>query len=321
MKSSKIPHSNCEFRITTLWCPITMALPNLADILSKINDGVCILDKDRQVTFANDKASQILETADQVFRCRLAQALTDQVCVRFEHLNVSMQRWFEHQTYPSADGGLTLFSRDITSRHRLEEALRASEDRFRRLIDSNIIGVLVVESGIITEANDVFLRRVGYSRDDVVSRRLRWREMTPAEYDEADARARQQIAANGVFAPYEKEFIGKNGDRVPILIGGVGTPSPSAETLCLVLDLSERRRAEERMRTLVECGKILASSLECEKTFVEVAEFLVSNLADSCFLFVKEEDTVVRMAAARRTPLTAPKEPDPAAIERILSAR
>ncbi len=298
-----------------------MALPNLADIISKINDGICILDKDRQVTFANENASRILETADQVFQSRIAQALKEQAQVRFEHLHVVMKRWFEHQTYPGEDGGLTLFSHDITSRRRLEEALRASEDRFRRLIDSNIIGVLVVESGIITEANDVFLGTVGYSRDDVVSRRLRWREMTPPEYDEVDARARHQIAANGVFAPYEKELIGKNGDRIPILIGGVGTPSPSVETLCLVLDLSERRRAEERMRTLVECGKILASSLECEKTFVEMAEFLVSKLADSCFIFVKEEDTLVRMAAAHRLSLAAIAEPEVADIEQILSAK
>jgi len=298
-----------------------MPLPNLADILSKINDGICILDKDRQVTFANDKASRILETADHLFHDRIAQALKDQTPVCFEYLHVSMKRWFEHQTYPNADGGLTVFSRDITSRHRLEEALRASEDRFRRLIDSNIIGVLVVESGIITEANDVFLRMIGYSRDDVVSRRLRWREMTPPEYDEVDAKARQQIAAYGGFAPYEKEFIAKSGDRLPILIGGVGMPSPSIETLCLALDLSERRWAEERMRTLVECGKILASSLECEKTFLEVAEFLVSKLADSCFIFVKEEDTFVRMAAAHRAPLAEATEPDPADIERILSSR
>jgi len=97
-----------------------MALPNLADILGKINDGICILDNDRQVTFANDKAARILETADQVFQSRIAQALKDQAPVRFEHLHVSMKRWFEHQTYPSSDGGLTLFSRDITSRHRLE---------------------------------------------------------------------------------------------------------------------------------------------------------------------------------------------------------
>src|SRR5262249_15299806 len=124
----------------------------------------------------------------------------------------------------------------------------------------------------------------------------------------------------GVFAPYEKEFIAKDGGRVPILIGGVGTPSPSVETLCLVVDLSERRRAEERMRTLVECGKILASSLECEKTFVEMAEVLVSKVADSCFIFIREEDTLIRLAAARRAPAAATAEPDEAEIDRILSA-
>src|SRR5256712_5757024 len=179
-----------------------MPLPNLADILSKINDGICILDKDRQVTFANDKASRILETADHLFHDRIAQALKDQTPVRFEYLHVSMKRWFEHQTYPNADGGLTVFSRDITSRHRLEEALRASEERFR---------------------------------------------------------------------------------------------------------------------TFVECDKILASSLECEKTFVETADFLVSKLADSCFIFVKEEDTLLCMAAAHQPLMAATNGPAASEIERILS--
>src|SRR5439155_23893245 len=127
-----------------------MPLTNLADILSKINDGIFILDKGRQVTFANDKASRILETADHLFHDRIAQALKDQTPVRFEYLHVSMKCWFEHQTYPNADGGLTVFSRDVTSRHRLEEALRAREDSFRRLIDSNIIDVFFVYSAINT---------------------------------------------------------------------------------------------------------------------------------------------------------------------------
>src|SRR5436190_648109 len=233
-----------------------MASPDLADILTKISDGLCVLDKDRQVIFVNDKASQILETADESFHVRIAQSLTDKVPVRFDHLHASMKRWFEHQTYPNADGGLTLFSRDITARHRLEEALRASEERFRRLMDSNIIGVLVVETGMITESNDVFLNMVGYTRDDIVAKRLRWREMTPLEYDELDARARCEIETNGIFPPYEKEFIRKNGTRIPILISGVGMGKHPVETLCLALDLSHRRRAEERLQALVECGKI-----------------------------------------------------------------
>jgi PAS domain S-box-containing protein len=297
-----------------------MPSPNLADVLSKISDGLCVLDKSRQVTFVNDKASQILETADDGFHYRITQALKDAVPMRFAHFHASMKRWFEHQTYPNADGGLTLFSHDITSRHRLEEALRASEERFRRLIDSNIIGVLVVEAGMITEANDVFLKMVGYSQSDVVARRLRWLEMTPTSYDELDARAWREIEASGVFSPYEREFIRRNGSRVSVLIGGVGTRNQPAETLCFALDLSERKRAEERMSMLVECGKILASSLECDRTFSELADFIVSRRSDSCFIFVKEEHTLVRVAAAHHVPMAPVPEPEAEDIDRVLSA-
>src|SRR2546428_9759355 len=108
-----------------------MSLPNLADILSKVSEGVCVLDKSRHLTFANETASQIMETDDQAFHDRIAQVLNNPAPVRFEHMHVSMKRWFEHQTYPNADGGLTLLPRDITSRRRLEQALRASEERFR----------------------------------------------------------------------------------------------------------------------------------------------------------------------------------------------
>src|SRR5438477_9678783 len=170
-----------------------MPAPNLAEILSKISDGLSVFDKDLGLTFVNDKAASILEAADEAFHNRLAQTLKDHAPIRFDHFHASMSRWFEHQTYPNPDGGFTLFSRDITSRRRLEDALRASEERFRRLMDSDIIGMLVVESGMVTEANDVFLTSLGYTRDDLVSRQLRWRQLTPPEYDDADAAARQEI--------------------------------------------------------------------------------------------------------------------------------
>src|SRR5437016_13296163 len=296
-----------------------MPSPNLADILAKISDGLCVLDQDGRVTFANDKASEILQTADSVFQDRIKQALRDSIPTRFEFFHQSLKRWFEHQKYPHSDAGLTLFSRDITSRRRLEDALRASEERFRRLMDSDIIGMLVVESGMVTEANDVFLTSLGYTRDDLVSRQLRWRQLTPPEYDDADAVARQEIEMNGVFSPYEKEFIRKNGRRVSVLIGGVSTHKDPPETLCLALDLSERKRAEERMRGLVECGKILASSLDCEKTFPEVAEFIAANVADSCLIFVNEQGSLVRMAAAHRAPIVRDADIDPVDIRRVLA--
>jgi PAS domain S-box-containing protein len=225
--------------------------------------------------------------------------------LRFEHFHAPLNRWFEHHTFPNADGGLTVTSRDSTSRHRIEEALRASEERFQRVIESNIIGVIVVENGIITEANDVFLKMVNYTREDLVQKQLAWHKMTPSEFDVLDAKARIELQSGGVFSPYEKEFICKDGRRISVLIGGVVTKSHvnAHETLCLVLDLSERRLAEERMRSIVEVGRILASSLECEKTFPELAEFIVSKLANSCMIFVRENDRLIRLASTHSIPL------------------
>ena len=296
-----------------------MTSVNLAEILAKISDSLFVLDNNGHITFVNDKASQILDKTDQAFHDRISQALRDQLTTRFECFHALLKRWFEHQTYPNADGGLTVFSRDITSRRRLEEALRASEDRFRRLIDSDIVAIFVVESGIITEANDVFLKMVAFTRDDVVGARLRWRELTPPEYDHLDAAARFELKKNGVFAPYEKDLIRKDGARFSILIGGVTTNNEGTETLCLAVDLSQRKRAEQRMRTLVECSKILASSLECEKTFPETTEYIVSKLADACQIYVMEGDRPIRLSAAHRTPMNVKAEVVPEDICRILT--
>jgi PAS domain S-box-containing protein len=277
----------------------------LADALSKINDGICVFGSDRKPTFVNEKASQLLETADNEFQAKIKLAFTDGSVRRFEHFHTGLDRRFEHQSYLHDDGGLTIISRDITSRHRIEAALRANEERFRRIIDSNIIGVIVVEAGIITEANDGFLKMVAHTRRELVTRQLHWQEMTPPEYDAADAKARVELKTAGVFSPYEKEFFRKDGSRVPILISGVAIEGPpnTPETLCLAMDLSERRRAEERVRLIVECSKILASSLECDKTLPEVAEFVVSKIANTCSIFVREDDELTKAAAASRTPV------------------
>jgi PAS domain S-box-containing protein len=284
--------------------------PNLAEILSKIHDGICVLGSDEQVTFVNEKATHILQTADDDFRGKITKAARDRAATRFEHFHASMNQWFEHQAYPNVDGGLTLISRDTTSRHRIEDALRASEERFRRVVESRIIGVVVIQDGFITEANDVFLNMLGYTRTDVVTHQLNWRQMTPSDCDDLDAEARSELHASGMFSPYEKEFLCNDGRRVPVLVCGVATQvkSDAEETLCLVLDLSERRRADERLRSILEGGKILASSLECEKMLPELAEFIVSKLADSCVIFIKEDDRLVRVTSAHSIPIKPDEE-------------
>src|SRR6202035_1687940 len=64
---------------------------------------------------------------------------------------------------------------------RLYNDLQEREARIRRLVDSNIMGILIFDvQGRIIEANQAFLDMLGYSRDDLISGRLRWTELTRA---------------------------------------------------------------------------------------------------------------------------------------------
>jgi PAS domain S-box-containing protein len=132
---------------------------------------------------------------------------------------------------------------------RLYNDLGEREARIRRLPDSNIIGILIWDfQGRIIEANQAFLDIVGYAREDLVSGRLRWRELTPAEWHDADDQARAELKAAGTVQPREKEYFRKDGSRVPVLLGATTFGDRQDEGVAFVLDLTERKHAEEALR-------------------------------------------------------------------------
>jgi PAS domain S-box-containing protein len=123
------------------------------------------------------------------------------------------------------------------------------EARIRRLVDSNIIGIIIWGlDGQIMDANEAFLRIVGYDRDDLASGGLSWRALTPPEWRDADSRRVAQLEATGIARPYEKEYLRKDGSRVPVLVGGALFEDGGDEGVAFVLDLSEQKRAEEGLR-------------------------------------------------------------------------
>jgi PAS domain S-box-containing protein len=132
---------------------------------------------------------------------------------------------------------------------RLYRELQEREAKIRRLVDANIIGVVIGNlDGAIIEANDAFLDMVGYSRDDLVAGRLRRTELTPAEWRAATERAIAQLRATGRSDTYEKEYVRKDGSRVPVLVGGAALEDTRTQWVSFVLDLSERKRAEEALQ-------------------------------------------------------------------------
>jgi PAS domain S-box-containing protein len=132
---------------------------------------------------------------------------------------------------------------------RLYHDLGEREARIRRLVDSNIIGIVIWDfQGRIIEANQAFLDMLGYSREELISGRLRWTELTPAEWAPADQDALAQISATGSCKPFEKEYSRKDGSRVPILIAGALFEWKRDEGVAFVIDMTDRKRAEEALR-------------------------------------------------------------------------
>ena len=132
---------------------------------------------------------------------------------------------------------------------RLYRELQNREAKIRRLVDANIIGISVWNlQGEIVEANEAFLQMVQYSPEDVASGRLRWKDLTPAEWRESDERAVADLRTIGIAKPFHKEYFRKDGSRVPVLIGAATFDETGNQGVAFVLDLSEQKRAEEELR-------------------------------------------------------------------------
>ncbi|MEH2046135.1 PAS domain S-box protein [Nostoc sp.] len=140
------------------------------------------------------------------------------------------------------------------------QKLQVSEARFIRLVESNIIGVIVANmDGAIAEANDAFLEMVGYSQEDLLAGRVRWRDMIPPEYIETNNSAIAELTTKGVCQPFENEYIRKDHSRVPILLGSALLENNPDDIISFVIDLSKPKQAElalskneERYRAFLE---------------------------------------------------------------------
>ncbi|MGC1298642.1 MAG: AAA family ATPase [Alloacidobacterium sp.] len=127
--------------------------------------------------------------------------------------------------------------------------LRKREAKIRRLVDANIMAVVIWRlDGAIVESNEAFLRMVQYDREDVATGRVRWTDLTPTEWREHDERALAEIRATGSVQPYEKELFRRDGSRVPVLVAGALFEEGGSEGVAFALDLSELKRTEATLR-------------------------------------------------------------------------
>lgn len=203
---------------------------------------------------------------------------------RSDGIAAAGQRNFLTNYYPvrAKDGsvrGVGVAIADITRHKQVEEALLASKERFRHLVEANIVGIIMANTELIIDANDAFLNLVGYTREDLIAGKLRWRKMTPPEYRDLDDRALEELHATGKCKPFEKEYIRADGSRVPILIGAALLDPDPLTWVCFVLDLTERKRVEEeharrmaQFRALADASLLINSALSLDAVLRAITE-------------------------------------------------
>jgi PAS domain S-box-containing protein len=139
-------------------------------------------------------------------------------------------------------------STDVTARRKAEESLGQSEAKFRQVFESKMMGMLLWNAkGDIAEANETFLDMTGYSRDELIAGKLNWKDMTPAKYKAQDNKALKEVGDTGKIIPIEKEFIHKDGSRIPVLVGAALLPGEGLGGVAFVLDISERKKIEKQL--------------------------------------------------------------------------
>ncbi len=245
-------------------------------MIEKSQDGISLLDADLRTIYQTPSTQRMLgyttgeakalawhdfvhpdhlpDLQRAVERLLRAPAATVSVEFRIRHQDGSL-RWLELTATNLLDdvdvGAIVTNFRDVTERKTAEVALREAELRFRRLFETGIIGVTVADaSGPIIEANDRFLQIVGYSREDLGAGRLSWTGLSPPGLAHASAAVANDLATMGRAIPSEREYVRKDGTRVPVLVG-IATLDETRR-LTVVIDLTERKRSEERMAAVVD---------------------------------------------------------------------
>jgi PAS domain S-box-containing protein len=221
----------------------------LEDVSQLDKAGMSRLASAIQSTVHPDDGDRLLSTARASFasgepfslkyRMRRADGAYHWVDTRGEPLrnqNGSIVQWY-------------VISLDVDDEMRARQALEEREARIRRLMDSDIIGIVFWDlDGTLLGANDAFLRMLQYSREELEAG-LDWFAMTPPEWQEMHAREEaEELARTGKMLPREKEYFRKDGSRVPILIGAACFENNPRQGIAYILDLTERKRTEAALR-------------------------------------------------------------------------
>lgn len=274
-------------------------------ILESISDSFITFDRNMRFMYLNTRAEQLLgfdrrmllgkrfidlfpaQKKSLVYKC-CREAIQTKRTRQFEYYSPEDEHWYDVRLYPTSDG-VSCYCQDITRRKRFERRLHESRRQFRRFVDANIIGVVIEDlEGNIYEANDIFLRMVGYSRRELEKGKINWQAMTPPEYREIDETAKKALLLRGTVPPQSKELIKKDGQRLAVVIGGVllKKTKRTQKAMAFYLDITEQKESERKKNEFISIASHeLKTPLTSVKAFTEILKKRFEQTKDKKTLY------------------------------------
>ncbi|HKV54795.1 MAG TPA: PAS domain S-box protein [Candidatus Binataceae bacterium] len=211
------------------------------------------------------------------------------------------------------------FVMDLTERKRAEEQIRENERRWRRLVESKLFGVVITNQEQVLDANQVYLDIIGYTIEELHDGKILRANLTPSEFKHLDERGLHQLRTTGSSMPYEKEYLRKDGTRVPVLLGSTTLTEDPLSWIGFIVDLTEQKRTqaalregEEQLRALTRAAPAFLFTMrqngECEYASEYYYEFTgkpAGSIAGRGWFDAFHPDDLERVGEAWRKSLAA----------------
>ncbi|MBK8188135.1 MAG: PAS domain-containing sensor histidine kinase [Cellvibrio sp.] len=140
---------------------------------------------------------------------------------------------------------LSLAEQAVQEKTFMLDALKMSESRLRRLINSSLIGICQGDmKGQLTLINDALVQLMGLTKADLIQYRLDWLTFTPIEFQQTHQTALQELKTKGQTAPFYAELIHKRGHNIPVMVGLAQLEGSEFEWVGFILDLTEQKKAD-----------------------------------------------------------------------------
>ena len=263
-----------------------------------------------------------------VYKAMTTGQIVSDVLMGMPHGRTGEIRWLLATAVPDTRNAQGLPQRayviftDLTEQRQVQAALLESTSLLGRLREANVLGVGTYTEDGMYEANDALLDLVGYSQDDLAEGPVTRQSITAPEWASRDGDAIDQLRRKGSFQPYEKEYVHRDGHRVPVLVGGAVIDRNPLRWVTFVVDLTARQRAEreraelvareraaraeasgarERLTFLLRAGALVAAAHDQDELLEEVTRLVVPSLADYCVVFLPTEDGELRASALTHT--------------------